>query len=563
MTPLQGRDGQLSSSSLLAGLKASSSPLAGNTPGNEARRPSDKGSAAIEASMIEMGGHGAHQRDQARGDSFVGLHASGQLVSLYSNPWTQILLISFICFCLPGMYNALTGLGGSGQVDSTVAANATVAMLSTTAATALFIVGPVFAWAGPRLCFMAGAWAYPLYSGSLLEFNRSDNGAFVIASGAILGVGASLLWIVQGAIMTTYVDESQKGRAIAVFWVIFNLGGGIGSLASFGLNYRSTAGSVTSSTYVALMAIMIFGWLLGLFICSPSRVQVARRRPGPNVEMVEGRRGPSAGADSTSSRPLADAVRDSFKTAVATVCTWRVACMLPLFFSANVFYSYQQNNVNGDTFNIRTRSLNGALYWMAQMFGGLLMGLLLDLPCLDRPARARLGWAVVFVTGMVIWGGGYEFQKWQDERLARGLRQDVDFKQSAISTGPIFLYIFYGAYDALWQSYAYWLIGTESNSPARAAVLVGAYKSLQAAGGAMAWRINAIKASPTKQLAMDWGLCIGSLIVVLPMVWTVSKSTPAGAEETEKGGGPEPQEADMGALQSTRGKPDVQGNTNE
>ena len=26
-----------------------------------------------------------------------------KLISIYSHPWTQILLISFICFCLPGV----------------------------------------------------------------------------------------------------------------------------------------------------------------------------------------------------------------------------------------------------------------------------------------------------------------------------------------------------------------------------------------------------------------------------------------------------------------------------
>jgi hypothetical protein len=31
-------------------------------------------------------------------------HAS-KLVRFYANPWTQILLISFICFCLPGVSN--------------------------------------------------------------------------------------------------------------------------------------------------------------------------------------------------------------------------------------------------------------------------------------------------------------------------------------------------------------------------------------------------------------------------------------------------------------------------
>ena len=36
------------------------------------------------------------------------------------NAWTQIVLVSVICFCLPGMYNAISGMGGSGQLDPTV-----------------------------------------------------------------------------------------------------------------------------------------------------------------------------------------------------------------------------------------------------------------------------------------------------------------------------------------------------------------------------------------------------------------------------------------------------------
>ncbi|KAK3191920.1 hypothetical protein K4F52_001963 [Lecanicillium sp. MT-2017a] len=432
-------------------------------------------------------------------------HEPSKIKRFYAHPWTQILLISFICFCLPGMYNALTGIGGSGQVDPTDAANATVALLSTTAATALFVVGPIFSWVGPRICFLIGGWTYALYSGSLLNTNIHDNGAFVIASGAILGIGASFIWIVQGAIMTTYVEESQKGRAIAVFWVIFNLGGGIGSLVSFGLNYHSDAGTVSNSTYIALMAIMLFGWLLGVFICSPKRIRLAQLHQAVETEN--------------------HTFKGTINLAVRTVMKWEVACMMPLFFSANVFYSYQQNNVNGFTFNIRTRSLNGAFYWLAQMLGGLLIGLVLDLPWLKRANRARLGWAVVFVTGMVIWGGGYQFQKWQNGFLADGKKQTLDYTHGSVSTGPIFLYIFYGGYDALWQGFAYWLIGTQSNSTARAAVLVGLYKSLQAAGGAMAWRLNALHTDPMTQLGMNWGLCIGSLIVVLPSVLAVKNKT--------------------------------------
>ncbi|RWA06808.1 hypothetical protein EKO27_g8284 [Xylaria grammica] len=445
---------------------------------------------------------------------------SGKLVRFYAHPWTQILLISLICFCLPGIYNALTGIGGSGQVDPTVAANATVALLSTTAATALFIAGPIFSWVGPRICFLIGGWTYALYSGSLLHFNHYAQGAFVIASGAILGIGASFIWIVQGAIMTTYVDESQKGRAIAVFWIIFNLGGGIGSLVSFGLNYHSTSGTVTDSTYVALLVIMVFGYFLGFFICSPSRIRLAQLHDAVETEKRS--------------------VKGTLVMAVQTITKWRVVCMIPLFYSANVFYSYQQNEVNGRTFNIRTRSLNGALYWIAQMLGGLIIGLILDMPWFSRSMRARIGWAVVIVTGMSIWGGGYAFQLWENKRVAAGLVQDIDYTQSSISAGPIILYTVYGGYDALWQGFAYWLIGTESNSSARAAILVGAYKTFQAAGGAMAWRINALHTSPLTQLGMNWGLCIGSLVIVLPMVWTVSDHTAVESEAGNEGGKQEP-----------------------
>ncbi|KAJ5720658.1 MFS general substrate transporter [Penicillium malachiteum] len=420
---------------------------------------------------------------------------------IYTNSWFQILLISFICFCCPGMYNALTGLGGSGQVNQTVAANATVALLAATAATALFIVGPIFNRVGPRVCLLLGGWAYPLYSGSLLCFNSTNNGAFVIASGAILGVGASFLWVAQGAIMTTYVPESQKGRAIAVFWVIFNLGGGVGSLASFGLNYNSTSGTVSDGTYIALLILMGIGWLLGVFICPPASVRVAQLQSTP---------------------PKQSTWKETLRLSIRTIVDWRVLCMLPLFYSANVFYSYQQNVVNGMTFDIRSRSLNGALYWIAQMLGGLVIGLILDLPGLSRPIRARVAWVFLFATGMAIWGGGYAFQKWSSARMAQGLKQDIDYTDSPTSIGPMFLYIFYGAYDAFWQSFCYWLVGARSNSPAVTAILVGAYKTFQSAGGAMAWRINALGKPAMTQFAMDWGMCMGSLVIAIPAVLAVT-----------------------------------------
>jgi len=49
---------------------------------------------------------------------------------LYYNPITQVSLLGVVCFMCPGMFAALTGLGGGGQVNSTDQANASTVMYS-------------------------------------------------------------------------------------------------------------------------------------------------------------------------------------------------------------------------------------------------------------------------------------------------------------------------------------------------------------------------------------------------------------------------------------------------
>ena len=106
--------------------------------------------------------------------------------------------------------------------------------------------------------------------------------------------------------MTTYVPEPQKGRAIGIFWIIFNLGGGIGSLVSFAFNFHSKSGTVSDSTYIALMAVMFSGWVLGLFICSPSRIDLSQLHVVTATEKYT--------------------IKGTISIAVKTIVNWRVAC---------------------------------------------------------------------------------------------------------------------------------------------------------------------------------------------------------------------------------------------
>jgi MFS family permease len=150
----------------------------------------------------------------------------------YASPKVQLLMVSFVCFLCPGMYNALTGLGGGGQVDLSAQTDAATALYSTFAVVGFF-AGTFANRLGLRLTLSIGGLGYCIYGASFLSYSHNQNRGFVIFAGAFLGLCAGLLWTAQGAIMMSYPPEESKGRYISWFWIIFNMGAVIGSLVSF------------------------------------------------------------------------------------------------------------------------------------------------------------------------------------------------------------------------------------------------------------------------------------------------------------------------------------------
>lgn len=47
----------------------------------------------------------------------------GKITTWYASPGFQLGMVAFVCFMCPGMYNALSGLGGGGKTDNTLADN--------------------------------------------------------------------------------------------------------------------------------------------------------------------------------------------------------------------------------------------------------------------------------------------------------------------------------------------------------------------------------------------------------------------------------------------------------
>lgn len=131
------------------------------------------------------------------------------------------------------MFNALTGLGGAGQLgedENLQASNASNCALYATFAVVGFFAGTVTNVLGIRIALSFGELGYCVYVSSFLCFNHTYNLGYVVFSGLLLGCCAGVLWSAQGAIMMSYPPEKLKGRYISWFWVIFNLGAVIGSL---------------------------------------------------------------------------------------------------------------------------------------------------------------------------------------------------------------------------------------------------------------------------------------------------------------------------------------------
>ncbi|XP_052188021.1 UNC93-like protein 1 [Diospyros lotus] len=399
----------------------------------------------------------------------------------YNSPLVQVTLIGLVCFCCPGMFNALTGMGGGGQVDHTAVNNANTALYTTFAVFGV-LGGGIYNVLGPRATLSAGCSTYVLYAGSFLYYNHFHHQLFAIFAGALLGVGAGLLWAGQGAIMTSYPPSNRKGTFISLFWSIFNMGGVIGGLIPFILNYHSTAASVNDGTYIGFMIFMSIGTVLALTILHPSRVI---RDDGSRCTNIK------------YSSVVVEAIE-----IVKLFLNWRMLLIFPAAWASNFFYNYQFNNVNGVLFNLRTRGLNNVFYWGAQMIGSAMIGYVMDFSCKSRRTRGLVGIGIVGLLGTAIWSGGLvnQLKYTRHDKLKL-----LDFKDSGSDfAGPFVLYFAYGLLDAMFQSMVYWVIGALADDSETLSRYTGFYKGVQSAGAAVAWQIDVHNVPFLFQLISNW-----------------------------------------------------------
>lgn len=192
--------------------------------------------------------------------------------------------------------------------------------------------------------------------------------------------------------------------------------------------------TVNDGTYIAFMVLMVVGFVLAWGLADSKYII---RSDGTRVITIKNPTWKS----------------ELFGLYETLLTDWYIVAFFPMFLASNWFYGYHFNAINGAYFRTRTSALNSILYWTMQMVGAFLMGLILDMKYLKRPARARIAWCVLFALTMGIWGGGYAFERTYTRESALDIKKD--WTDSGY-IGPMFLYMFYGFYDAAFQTCAYW-----------------------------------------------------------------------------------------------------------
>jgi len=185
------------------------------------------------------------------------------------------------------------------------------------------------------------------------------------------------------------------------------------------------------------------------------------------------------------------------KSVMKLFSDWRMLALIPMFFTSNWIYTYQFTAVNAFNFSERSRSMNSMFYWFAQILSSIAFGSFLDRAQWSRPTRARYGLILLAVVLAGTWIGGIIFQTTFGPQAAIQVdgvwvKNPADFHDIDLVNntreyiGPFFLYVAYGAVDAMYQGYSYWLMGALTNDTSQAARFAGFYKFVQNLGSVLA-----------------------------------------------------------------------------
>ncbi|EZG48221.1 ion channel regulatory protein UNC-93 [Gregarina niphandrodes] len=396
----------------------------------------------------------------------------------------QIVFFTITMLGVVGSFNGLNALGkkykhvfdfvrdsivasGGGQSDHMTSTKIQT-IYNLTLAVCGWLGGRVFNTLGPRLTVTISGLCYGVYVAAIIGVNYCHwNRYLVYPAGIMIGLGASLMWTVFGVMSFAYPVNRQQ--AFLFLWTCLNLGSF--ALGCCGMIQRpSNASGLSLVSYLVILSVMMLCTGGAAILLKP--LSKIKRSDGTIVGEAT-----TSGHD----KPLtiAEAVADEWPI---------LALMLPMFLSPNSHYAFLFNGLNAQYFNVRSRSLNTAIYSGVRIPGSLAI--------LQLFKKASTTMAGIYVTALIT-GSTFLVAHITIFNTFGNVNPKPDPKRIDAFTERyhafllIACFINFGLLDSVSQTLMYVVLGRLSGNDVRkTAIYSGLYKGIQAIGVSLYWGLD-------------------------------------------------------------------------
>lgn len=435
-------------------------------------------------------------------------------VGCFKHVRTQVFMMGFIFFGIPGAFNSIIGLrSGIPAKYTDLGFGILYFLFSFVSLIAPMLVNKF----GPRTIMAVGGSVYALFSLSLMLAGPLEAIPYVWVTicAALTGVGAALIWAGNGAMLLSYPTENLTATYISDFWVIFNLGAVFGGINAFVANRNpdpnATEQSASASTFAIYIAMAVAGTFL-VFLLQP--LEKVRRADGTLCVAPK----------------KSGSILDEVKEMIAMMCSPCVLALLPLFLYSNWFYSFQLGIFCKGVFTPAAAGIGNALYWGAQMVGAKNLGCLCDAKSLSVGQRAYssvIASAVLISIGW-IWG----IRAVHTYGVTSENPRSWDYNEAGVIEAFCLMFV-WGYCDALIQTWCYWAMGQLYKSSADFARIAGIFKFAQSFGSSASFIIAFSNPTVMTQLYTNIFLFVVSLPGAFFLCNRVSKKQVVDVEDRQ------------------------------